>query len=222
MENHTVSTRILNPSDTHFHHTNNTPEKESKKEEEFSNADYLESEERNLNDIEIPITQTKKNHFTQTAITEYSNPDPQPLQVLVLDDQGFNARLVEKHLVKAMKDENFCLKIEQDINLTYWSALDSVTSKLEQEIYFSLILTDFNLDNGNTGKNFIEKVKSLYKKQEIPIPFCFLLSGEEPSPEVIAGFDKVLQKPYKYASFREALKEWFSLAKIRENSDKNP
>lgn len=73
------------------------------------------------------------------------------------------------------------------------------------------MITDFNLDSEHTGAEFVKKVRELYGARFIPVPYFFLISGDDLDniPEN-SEFNQVLQKSYKFETFLQTMKDWHS------------
>lgn len=170
---------------------------------------HLETEERDLiedmadPDLQVPPTLRIKQPRTLESIHERSL-----LNVLILDDQGFNARLVSSHLNRAFSDLASSREYKDILVFTYKQALDVIKENIANTVFFDLVLTDYNIDAGYTGKQVYENIKEMYRGLGVTEPFSCLISGEEPEEDIIEGFDRVLQKPYRYSEFKDMISYW--------------
>ena len=192
-----------------------------------SYKDRLLTEERGLieeshESIGVPVTQCKKAIKKIKSIIKVDGQEQQTYHLLILDDQKFNADLVKLQINRFIKSEGIEDSIQIQTSITYSDVI--ITNKLnifinlsqavrivmegvQRNMIFSLILTDFNLDQDYTGQQFVRKVKQVYRQHGVPVPTCFLISGEE--METCEEFDQVLQKAYQYKRFKALMKQWY-------------
>lgn len=84
-----------------------------------------------------------------------------------------------------------------------------VVSNLEKNVIFTLVMTDYNLDSGHTGLEFVKKVNKIYEAHGLPKPFFILISGEDFKKSEMLEFDEILQKAYKFEKFEKLMKKWY-------------
>src|SRR5690606_39202840 len=130
------------------------------------------------------------------------------LNILVVEDDGWNARLIKELLSGMARRVKVCATAEEAIEFLQGNHRD-----------VDLIMTDLRLP-GMDGFSFLKEVRS--KNTAIPMVALSAQVVEQDKQKILSkGFDKICTKPYEVQDIEEIL-AFYSGKKIIRDTEKQP
>ena len=136
------------------------------------------------------------------------DPNEKKIRILILDDEEMNVMILETFLENYLKKSKIDKKkVEVFTFSIFKEAIEKVCMLFDSNIKLDLILTDFYLDNQNTGLKFCIKISELYKSLNISNPMFILVSGEKLNKLESEIFLDMIQKPFKYSDIEKVFEK---------------
>jgi signal transduction histidine kinase len=172
----------------------------------------VEEEEQSLPHIvrlKIPNLESQKPQSGSPLLSSGSVPEQSP-SFFILEDDPFSQEILSSAISRFL-EEFTSLKSPPHVDSSENGllALKQLEKKAEQEFFYDIVFTDFNVEGEMTGLDFARSVIQLHSKAGATPPVIILISGmDREASEEGSPFSDVLQKPFSYEQLSRKLKKF--------------
>lgn len=150
---------------------------------------------------------------SQSSLTPSSNAN---FNILIIEDNLFSREVLINYIERYFENYPISAHFQVDSAESYSEVVEMIDLSLKAKVNYSLVISDFNLEEGKTALDVIKYIKTTFVQNKILFPTFFLVSGQEVKDQIKKNFFKCFLKPYSFEEFSKEVNRWFRFAYSQE------